>query len=210
MYKKFKQFIYRRLIPLIRIQKYIQWLNYLKSHDSVYLVLGAGPTIYDSWFSTDIATLDVTQEKDFKKYFKNKKINKVLAEHVIEHLSSEQIIIMNKNIYKYSEPDLNIRIAVPDGFHPDIEYINKVKPGGSGEGADDHKHLFDYKTLTEIFNETGYEAKLVEYWDENGKFHSSYDDDNGFIKRCLSNDLRNKDGNPRYTSLIIDFTKKEN
>ncbi len=130
-----------------------------------------------------------------------------MAEHVIEHLSSEQIIMMNRNICKYSEPFLNFRIAVPDGFHPDIEYINKVKPGGSGEGAYDHKHLFNYKTLIKIFNETGYEGKPVEYWDENGKFHSSYDNDNGFIKRCFSNDFRNKDGKPHYTSLIIDFTK---
>ncbi len=195
-------------MPFIRIQKYFQWLSYLKSNGNVFLVLGAGPTKYEGWFSTDIVTLDVTREKDFKKYFKNKKINKILAEHVIEHLSSEQIIKMNKNIYKYSESDLNIRIAVPDGFHPDVEYINKVKPGGSGEGADDHKHLFNFKTLTEIFNETGYKAKIVEYWDENGKFHSSYNANNGYIKRCFSNDLRNNDGIPHYTSLIIDFTKK--
>ena len=74
---------------------------------------------------------------------------------------------------------------MPDGFHPDKKYINKVKPGGSGEGAEDHKHLFNYKILIEIFKETGYKAKIVEYWDEKGKFHSSYDDNNGYIKRCF-------------------------
>lgn len=208
MYKRFKQLIYQRLIPLIRIYKYISWLNYVKSHGKIFLVLGAGPTKYENWFSTDKVTLDVTKEKDFKKYFKKKKINRILAEHMLEHLTSEQIVQMNDNIFNYSDADVNIRIAVPDGFHSDIEYINKVKPGGFGEGAVDHKHLFNFKTLSEVFENSGYQANLIEYWDENGEFHSSYSDDNGYIKRCFKNDRRNKDGKPHYSSLIIDFKKK--
>ena len=54
---------------------------------------------------------------------------------------------MVKNFYNYSSKNVNIRIAVPDGYHTDARYINYVKPGGAGEGADDHKHLFNYKSL---------------------------------------------------------------
>jgi len=115
---------------------------------------------------------------------------------------------MLKNFYIYTSDKVNIRIAVPDGFHPDKNYIERVKPGGSGEGAHDHKNLFDYKSLTNLFEKHGFKSKLIEYWDEDGVFHSNYFNDNkGFIDRSFLNDSRNKDGKPNYTSLIIDFTK---
>ena len=41
-------------------------------------------------------------------------------------------------------PGGNFRIAVPDGFHTDPSYIENVKPGGTGEGSEDHKNLFNY------------------------------------------------------------------
>jgi predicted SAM-dependent methyltransferase len=82
-----------------------------------------------------------------------------------------------------------------------------VKPGGSGEGAQDHKQLFNYKSMSSLFGRFGFKAEMIEYWDEDGKFHSNYSDENGHIYRCFRNDLRNKDGKPNYTSLIIDFYK---
>jgi predicted SAM-dependent methyltransferase len=183
---------------------------YIKTHDKIFIVVGAGPTKYDGWFSTDIHTLDLTKEPGFRRYFGKKKINKILAEHVMEHLSEAQIDAMLNNIKKYSDSDINIRIAVPDGYHQDKEYIDLVKPGGTGYGADDHKNLFNYISLSAIFEKHGFSAKPVEYWDENGEFHPGYNsDDNGYIKRCLINDKRNSDGNPHYTSLIIDFVKEK-
>ncbi len=76
MYGKFKQAVYQRLIPLIRIGKYLSWYYYLYTHDSINLIVGAGPFKSKGWFSTDIATLDVTNEHHFKKYFKKKKLIK--------------------------------------------------------------------------------------------------------------------------------------
>ena len=170
MYKRFKQFVYRRLIPLIRIWKKINWYYYLATHTDIKIIVGAGPTKYKGWFPTDIATLDVTNENHFKKYFKKKKINKVLAEHVLEHLTKNEIELMIRNFYKYSTDKINIRIAVPDGFHNDQEYIDRVKPGGKGVGADDHKNLFNYRSLAELFEAQNFTPVLVEYWDEDGKF----------------------------------------
>ena len=208
MYKDFKQFVYRRLIPLIRIWKKLNWHYYLLTHQEINLIVGAGPTKYKGWFPTDIATLDVTNENHFKKYFKKKKINKILAEHVLEHLTENELRLMISNFYKYSEANINIRIAVPDGYHKNENYINRVKPGGTGEGAEDHKHLFTYLSLSEFFKEKNFEPVLIEYWDEEGNFHSNYsNDDNGYVKRSFVNDLRNIDDKPDYTSLIIDFRK---
>jgi predicted SAM-dependent methyltransferase len=209
-YQKFKQFIYRGLIPFIRIWKKLSWYFYLFAHNEIKLIIGAGPTKYKGWFPTDIITLDVTNENHFKKYFKKKKINKILAEHVLEHLTNTELEHMTQNFYKYSEEKVNIRIAVPDGFHKNESYINTVKPGGTGDGADDHKNLFNYRSLSDLFEKYGFKAKLVDYWDEIGEFHSTYsNDEKGYVLRSFLNDNRNKDGKPNYTSLIIDFCKYE-
>ncbi|MBK6679659.1 MAG: hypothetical protein IPG53_06325 [Ignavibacteriales bacterium] len=51
-------------------------------------------------FSTDIATLDLTKESDFKLYFSDRMIDFVLAEHVFEHISDSnlELIISNQTI----------------------------------------------------------------------------------------------------------------
>jgi predicted SAM-dependent methyltransferase len=173
--------------------------------------VGAGPSKHKGWFPTDIVTLDVTNEKQYQKYFKNKKINKILAEHILEHLTNDELHLMVNNFKKYSSDNVNIRIAVPDGFHKNEQYIEQVKPGGKGEGAEEHQNLFNYKSLKELFEQYGFESNLVEYWDERGNFHKGYaNDEFGYIKRSFINDSRNSDGNPNYTSLIIDFSKPKN
>jgi predicted SAM-dependent methyltransferase len=208
MYKKFKQSVYKILIPIIRIYKYLSWRFYLLTCEEIKIIVGAGPTKYKGWFSTDIVTLDVTKESDFQKYFSKKKIKNVLAEHVLEHLSNTDLEKMIKNFYKYSHDQINIRIAVPDGFHSDEKYISVVKPGGTGEGAHDHKNLFNVSSLSKLFEKYGFIARPIEYWDEDKIFHQGYkDDDNGYVIRSFINDKRNKNGIPVYTSLIIDFVK---
>lgn len=208
LYRAFKQNIYKLLIPFIRIFKYLSWRFYLLTCKDIKIIVGAGPTKYNGWFSTDIVTLDVTNDSDFEKYFSRKKIKNVLAEHVLEHLSTSDLEKMINNFYKYSDDKVNIRIAVPDGFHADEKYISIVKPGGTGEGADDHKNLFNVDSLSALFEKFGFVAHPVEYWDEEKKFHQGYKDDGkGFVIRSFINDKRNKDGKPLYTSLIIDFKK---
>lgn len=187
----------------------LKWRLYSNNNPEIKLLVGAGLTDYKGWFPTDINFLDITDKKRFGKLFSNRKIDKILAEHVLEHLTEEQLRLTAENFFNYSSGKINIRIAVPDGFHKDEKYINMVKPGGSGNGSDDHKHLFNYKSLSEIFESAGFKSNPVEYWDENKEFHTSYSDDgNGVIIRSFKNDKRNSDGQPNYTSLIIDFTKE--
>jgi predicted SAM-dependent methyltransferase len=209
MYKEFKKYLYRVLVPFIRTWKKLTWYYYLFTKRDIKLIVGAGPTKYQGWFHSDLLTLDVTRESHFKKYFKKKKIKKLLAEHVLEHLSEKELELMIKNFYQYSSNNVNIRIAVPDGYHSDKEYISLVKPGGTGEGADDHKHLFNYKSLSSLFEMFNFESELIEYWNEEGEFYSKYsNDENGYVHRSFINDKRNLNGVPHYTSLIVDFKKK--
>ena len=196
------------LLPLYKIYFDIKWRSYVKNNREVKLIVGGGNIPFKGWFGTDILILDVTNEKQFQRFFTRHKIEKVLAEHVLEHLTTAQIEKMLDHIYAYSTPTVNIRIAVPDGFHGDPAYIEMVKPGGNGAGADDHKQLFTYQSLAAIFERKKFKAHVLDYWDENRDFHARYrNDDKGYIRRSFINDSRNADGKLVYTSLIMDFTK---
>jgi len=189
-----------------------RWQVYLQTNQEINLNVGASITRFAGWFPTDIEInayhLDVTSKTDFERTLGNRKIKRILAEHVFEHLTTQQIEIALQYFYQYTTPDVNIRIAVPDGLHTNETYIQQVRIGGTGNGSDDHKQLFTYKTLGNIFEKAGFKALPVEYWDEQGQFHAGYQDDaNGFIGRSLLHDSRNKDGKPHYTSLIMDFRK---
>jgi predicted SAM-dependent methyltransferase len=204
----------RSLKKIIGKYVIVKWKTFnfaqkVKSKKNIFVIVGAAKTRYEGWIATNRDFFDLTNRNIFKKLFKDKKMNKVLAEHVFEHLSHKDLKNALYNIYIFMEKGGNLRIAVPDGFHKDKKYIDAVKPGGNGIGADDHKHLFTYKSLGNILKEVGFDVNMIEYWDENKNFHSCYqNDENGVIQRAYINDSRNSDGIPNYTSLIVDAVKK--
>ena len=101
-----------------------------------------------------------------------------------------------------------LRIAVPDGNFPDDNYIKHVRPGGTGQGAIEHKILYTYATILKLFDKKKFTLKLIEYFDENGQFIQNYNEEkNGYIIRSRNNDDRNTSENIKYTSIIIDATK---
>lgn len=174
----------------------------------VRIIVGAGNTKQKKWISTNIKQLNLLEEKDWGRYFPKKNIKAILAEHVWEHLSKEDGIRAARMCFKYLKPGGHVRIAVPDGLHPDINYIDYVKPLGNGPGADDHKVLYTYRTLGEIFELAGFKINFLEYFDENGRFiYNKWNLDDGMIMRSSVFDKRNKEGKLVYTSLIIDAKK---
>ncbi|OJJ23686.1 hypothetical protein BKI52_04865 [marine bacterium AO1-C] len=205
--KSFKRQLLSLFIPLYRIYWVFKWKTYAKRNKKVNLIIGGRSTNYPGWFTTDYYTLDVTKHQHYTKYFSSRKIDKILAEHVLEHLTIDQIEAMLENVKQFASENINVRIAVPDGYHADQNYIEQVKPNGTGVGSEDHKNLFTYQSLSEVFEKSGFKTYLVEYWDEKGVFHQGYtNDDKGYVKRSLINDPRNNDKKPHYTSLIIDFS----
>ena len=85
------------------------------------------------------------------------------------------------------------------------------KPGGTGDinhPAYSHKVFYDYRTLIEIFERIGFKVDLLEYCDENGRFHFNYwSPDDGIIGRSLRFDTRNNNGSLGMVSIIIDAIK---
>jgi len=188
----------------------IDWkLRLLVKRKPLNVVIGASDVYQKGWVGTDISHLNLLVQRDWETYFTENSIDALLAEHVWEHLEAEDAYVAAKNCYRYLKPGSALRVAVPDGFHPSPEYVNQVRPGGSGLGADDHRVLYNYRTLTDVFTRAGFSVDLLEYFDETGSFHQKpWDPEKGLILRSRRYDERNKDGKLKYTSLIIDAAKK--
>lgn len=172
------------------------------------IILGAGGLKQKGWISTEQKFLDLLREETWRKYFKPNSIDAILAEHVWEHLDDNQGVIAAKICYKYLKKNGYLRIAVPDGYHPSDDYIQQVKPKGTGSGAEDHKVLYNYISLKKLFENIGFKINLLEYFDKKNQFHfTQWDPNDGFIMRSKRFDKRNQYGKLLYTSIILDAIK---
>lgn len=172
------------------------------------IVVGAAHTLYDGWISTNIDSLNLLDLSDWQTVVGDLKLDRVLAEHVWEHLSPDDGIKALKNVAMHLKSGGRVRIAVPDGHHPDASYIEHVRPGGIGPGADDHKILYTLETLEASVRKAGLEPEVMEYWDTEGRFHArEWDPVDGQVLRSKEHDPRNADGVLHYTSLIVDGVK---
>ena len=173
--------------------------------EPIKVIIGAGPTSHESWLITDLPILNALNPAHWSYIFPQGSIDRILAEHVIEHWTKDEFRLFLKLVQPFLSEQGVIRIAIPDGLHPDPSYINYVKPGGSGSGADDHKVLYNYISITYILSEEQYDYNLLEYFDEAGQFHCSpWKISDGFVERSADYDPRNKERSLSYTSLIID------
>jgi predicted SAM-dependent methyltransferase len=176
-----------------------------RARNAKRVIIGSGGIAYPGWMATDKDTLDVRDRSGFLQYGDPGSFGAFIAEHVWEHLSQEEVADATANCFHFLKPGGRLRIAVPDGFHPDPAYIESVRPGGSGAGADDHKVLYSYRSLKRELEKQGFLVHLLEYWDEQGEFHyNEWSSEDGHILRSKRYDPRNQDGSLSYTSLIVD------
>jgi len=175
------------------------------SGQALKVIIGAGSTRYEGWIATDIPALDILKHEHWARLFQPNSVARMLAEHVFEHLTTEQFqdFLRIARIYLASEG--RIRIAVPDGYHPNPDYIQHVRPGRPGEGADDHQVLYTCDLIGDLLAMQGYDYQLLEYYDAAGEFHHrSWHAADGFVGRSAGHDSRNAAGQRVYTSLIVD------
>lgn len=173
------------------------------------IIIGAGGKTLEEWIPTQIYTLNMVKQEDWERYFLKGSIDAMLAEHVWEHLAIEEGVEAARNCHTYLKSGGYLRAAVPDGLHPDPNYIEYVKPGGTGIGSEDHKVFYTHETFRRIFEDAGFKVHLLEYFDEKGEFHrEDWDPEQGPIKRSERFDERNRDGRLKYSSIIIDAIKE--
>lgn len=191
------------MLDLIQLKSKIR-----NSSDPLNIIIGSEKTAYNNWLPTNIESLNLLEISSFENLFGQKKATRFLAEHVFEHISYADALTALKNCYQFMEKGGSIRIAVPDGFHPNKDYIDMVKPGGHGEGAHDHKLLYDYKQLSKVLQDAGFETTLLEYYDEQQQFHfNDWNSEDGHIIRSRRFDKRFNEP-LGYSSLIVDGTKR--
>lgn len=171
------------------------------------IVVGSSGVAQPGWLATEIDFLDLLDPADWREIAEDS-LDAILAEHVWEHLREEDAAVAAARCFRHLRPGGYLRLAVPDGCHPDPGYRRAVEPGGTGLGADDHKVLYTYETLSKLLAAAGFEVELLEYFDENGAFHyREWDPRDGLIHRSKRFDERNSDGSLRYTSIVVDARK---
>lgn len=180
----------------------------LQGQSAIKLVVGAEANYKEGWLPTSRKFLDLLKPDDWHRFFEPNSIDVILAEHVWEHLNYEQGVIAAQTCATFLKPGGYARIAVPDGLHPDPDYIEWVKLDGVGPAADDHKMLYKYDVLQEVFEQAKFEVRLLEYFDEAGRFnYQEWQPEDGYIRRSKRYDKRNQDGQLHYTSIILDAVK---
>ena len=187
----------------------------LQKHSIKKVIVGSSNTKFDGWVSTNKINLNLLNETDWLRYFKRDPIDAILAEHVWEHLTPDQALIAAAQCFKFLKPGGYLRVAVPDGNHNDPSYIEWVRPGGNGPGSDDHRVLYTHETFSQLFSSVGFEVNLLEYFDNQGEFHSTdWDTEAGMIQRSKMFDKQLFDrsksgGNFEFTSIILDARKPQ-
>ncbi len=179
----------------------------------VKIILGAALTYQKGWFSTNEEWLDITNSMHWQRLFSNRmNLSNVVAEHVFEHLTEREMEKALFLIHKYLKKKGTLRIAVPDGNHPDKYYRKNTGVNGIGPDASDHKQFIKYEFINKVLERYGFSCNLIEGFLFDGKLiQNKINNDLGYINRSRSNkksiyqkDLYFKDAN---TSLIIDAIK---
>ena len=178
----------------------------IRASGSLKVVIGAGGISLGGWVATEYPLVDIIDLNSLMCWFEKGSVQAFLAEHVREHLVPASALAAAINCYQLLVPGGHLRIAVPDGLHPDPKYIDHVKPGGAG--GEDHQVLYTYRTLLELLEAAGFEVRLLEWFDEEGQFHfREWDPDDGFVCRSTRYDERNAQDPTAYTSIIADAIK---
>ena len=221
-------FIYRHIFPKelrIFFRKSVKFfyykfrfinlkLNLIFTKNYVNLILGAALTKQKGWFSTNEDWLDISRENHWRRLFNSKKrVKKILAEHVFEHLTLQEMQNALKLIYENMALGGSLRIAVPDGNNPNFEYRKNCGINVIGADAADHKQFITFELLKREASKVGFEVQLIEgYLNNKQLITREFDYDLGYVMRSRKNlnNISSKDGwnfPDANTSLIVDCFK---
>lgn len=176
------------------------------------VIVGAGSTFQLGWKSLTQDELDLLDSAGWARTFTPSSVDVLLAEHVWEHLTLAEGLKAALNCHRYLKRGGYMRVAVPDGLHPEPNYIDWVRPGGIWN-PDDHKVLYTYKTLGDVFTQAGFKVLLLEWFDEQGRLNvGKWSMQDGNIMRSAkhwyAHTFLSLVVKAPYTSLIIDAYKE--
>src|SRR5687768_4115575 len=94
----------------------------LSTNPSPRLVIGASGRYDPGWIPTEKDFLNLLHPNDWNQFFPPNSVAALLAEHVWEHLTPDEARTAADTCFTYLRPGGYLRIAVPDGLHPDPAY----------------------------------------------------------------------------------------
>ncbi|WP_395703428.1 class I SAM-dependent methyltransferase [Aquabacterium sp.] len=169
------------------------------------IIIGSSGTFMPGWVATDQELIDLLVDESWRRFFAPASLDAILAEHVWEHLSAEQGRAAAATCHRYLKPGGYLRVAVPDGLHPEADYLRAVRPP-----ADGHRMLYTHASFSQLFRELGFDVRLYEYFDEAGRFHfSEWRAEDGMVRRSRRFDPRNSEARLGYTSIVLDAVKRD-
>jgi predicted SAM-dependent methyltransferase len=199
---------------------YYRWLgqyqlrHQVKRSGRLRVVIGAWDRYDPGWIPTQRDFLDLLMPDHWARVFQPNSVDAMLAEHVWEHISEDEGLRAARTCYTYLKPGGYLRVAVPDGLHPDPAYIEQVKPGAievTAGNAENHKALYTYRSFARLFEQAGFRVVLYEYFDEQGRFHGGeWDRTRGTIWRSKRFDPGKSStlhDSLSYCSIILDAVK---
>ena len=143
------------------------------------LIVGAGShlDICTEWLCSDRDTLDLFKLDDWLRLFGSvESVDAIFAEHVLEHLTPTQVSRVASAAYLFLKPGGRFRVAVPDGYLPDLKYQQHVRIGGTPSGlGDSHMSLWSTDNLPPIFANVGFRIMPREHWTADGTFFQAAD-----------------------------------
>lgn len=169
------------------------------------VVIGGGGILYDGWIHTERNVLDITRPSDWEAIFRPDSIDRILSEHVLEHLTEEDGRRAFALCFRFLKPGGLFRIGVPDGYRRDPAYVAEVSPPRDG-----HLALYNVDTLTASLESVGFRTEPLEFFDAGGTFQRRpWDETEGYIGRSarFNRDEPFKREDIYFTSLIVDARK---
>ena len=198
---KFVRYNYRRLSIMLPVLQ----------RQPIKIILGAAETSQPGWYPSNESWLDITSQTDWQAVFGGQALlTHAVAEHVFEHLTVQEAEQALRHIYAHLGPGGRLRIAVPDGYNPNPDYLRHVGIGGIGDDAADHKQLLNVDVLQDLMQRAGFKTTQLEGYRADGTLvQNAYDDADGFIKRSRKHagDQSPWSFPDAETSLIVDGVK---
>ena len=186
-----------------------QFRHRLECCDRICLAVGKNSHCMDGWIAAKNDEIDVVEVTSWSNFFQKSSVDAILAENVWEHLSQSEGRIAARNSFQFLRPGGNLRLAVPDAFHPSQKRASLLRRRGRVQPTGPC-HLYNHRSLTELFLSVGFQVKLLEFFDENGSFHSTqWDVSKGLVRRTQLFDKRNVKQPYAYTSLVLDAIKPD-
>ena len=178
--------------------------------EPVRIIIGAGRQRWQGWIPTNRKNLDLLKPEEWEQSFRDRPVDAILCENVWQQLTEMEGRRAAELCYKYLKPGGYLRCAVPDGY-----FQNKSSRFGmlgsqkkSSYPSKKFKMAYNYRLLSDVFIQAGFEVDLLEYCDEKGRFHyHQWNTEDGPIYRSLMLDWRNQRGMIENASLIIDAKK---